>query len=102
SDGLFFKSILKLPRMKNQPAVPVGAVRTNQGQNILWVIKDGKAHRQVVQQGPQNGDWVMIRRGVNIGQTVAVGGVGSLIDGYPVTTSPVDSLVNRTSYGAVR
>ncbi|HYW34540.1 MAG TPA: efflux RND transporter periplasmic adaptor subunit, partial [Balneolaceae bacterium] len=47
SDGLFFKSILKLPRMKNQPAVPVGAVRTNQGQNILWVIKDGKAHRQV-------------------------------------------------------
>ena len=95
SDGLFFKATMKLPKIKNQPAVPVGAVQQNQGQNILWVIKNGEAHRQVVEEGPQNGNWQMIRQGITIGQTIAVGGVGSLIDGYPVTTTPVDSLSNR-------
>jgi membrane fusion protein (multidrug efflux system) len=90
--GLFFKADFALPKMKNQPAVPAEAVQKSRGQDILWVIKHGRAHRQVVQTGPQNGGWVMIRQGVQKGDTVAVGGVGSLIDGYPVNTSAVDSL----------
>jgi membrane fusion protein (multidrug efflux system) len=90
--GLFFKADFALPEMKDQPAVPAEAVQKSRGQDILWVIKHGEAHRQVVQTGPQNGGWVMIRQGVQMGETVAVGGVGSLIDGYPVTTREVDSL----------
>lgn len=92
-DGLFFKADFKLPKLINKPAVPEKAIHKSRGQTILWVINHGKAHRQVVQPGPQNGNWVMIRKGVQAGEKVAVGNASSLIDGYPVTTSPVDSLL---------
>jgi membrane fusion protein (multidrug efflux system) len=92
-DGLFFKADFQLPELEGKPAVPEKVVQKNHGQNILWIIKHGKAHRQVVEPGPQKGNWVMIRQGAQVGETVAVSGVSSLIDGYPVTTSPVDSLM---------
>lgn len=91
-DGLFFKADFHLPELQNKAAVPAKAIQKDRGEDILWVIKHGKAHRQIVDKGPKNGHWVMIRQGITIGATVAVDGVSSLIDGYPVTTAPVDSL----------
>lgn len=91
-DGLFFKADFKLPELRDKPAVPAKAIQKDQGQDILWIIKNGRAHRQVVAKGPENGNWVMIRQGVKIGETIAVNGVSSLIDDYPVKTTAADSL----------
>jgi RND family efflux transporter MFP subunit len=91
-DGLFFTADFHLPKLKGQPAVPEKAVQKSRGDNILWVVDHGKAHRRIVQKGAKNGNWVMIRQGVHPGETIAVSGVSSLIDGYPVSTSVVDSL----------
>jgi RND family efflux transporter MFP subunit len=89
-DGLFFTADFHLPKLKDQPAVPEKAVQKNRGQTILWMINHGKAYRRVIQEGPKNGNWVMVRHGAHVGETVAVEGVESLIEGYPVSTSPVD------------
>jgi RND family efflux transporter MFP subunit len=90
-DGLFFTADFHLPKLKDQPAVPEKAVQKNRGQTILWMINHGKAHRRVIQEGPKNGNWVMIRQGVHVGETVAVSGVSSLINDYPVSATPVSS-----------
>jgi RND family efflux transporter MFP subunit len=101
-DGLFFKANFHLPKVKNQPAVPKKAVQKSRGENILWIINHGKAHRRVIRKGVKNGNWVMIRQGVDVGETVAVGGISSLINGYPVKSSPVDSLKGRASLSGNR
>ncbi len=83
-DGLFCTGVFNLPEMKNKPAVPKEALDEHEGQAIVWIIKDGKAHMQDVTEGPTSGDWVMIEKGLNIGENVAVTGTSILIDGYPV------------------
>ena len=83
-DGLFCTGVFNLPEMKNKPAVPKEALDEHEGQAIVWVIKDGKAHMQDVTEGPASGDWVMIEKGLNVGEQVAVSGTSILIDGYPV------------------
>lgn len=83
-DGLFCTGTFNLPTLKNKPAVPKDALDEQEGQSIVWVIKDGKAHQQQVTEGVTDGNWVMIDKGVKIGDTVAISGTSILIDGYPV------------------
>lgn len=85
-DGLFCTGDFKLPVLKDQPAVPKDALSEQQGQTIVWVIKNGKAHQRQVTKGITEGNWVMIDSGLNIGEKVAVSGTSVLIDGYPVKT----------------
>lgn len=87
-DGLFCTGDFQLPALKNQPAVPEGALDEQEGQTIVWVIKDGKAHQRQVTKGATEGNWVMIDKGLQIGEKVAVSGISVLIDGYPVRTDP--------------
>jgi len=82
--GLFCTSSLELPTFKDQPAVPEEALNEDEGQAIVWVIKDGKAQKRQVTKGVTQGNWVMIDSGLKIGEQVAVSGTSTLIDGYPV------------------
>ena len=85
-NGLFCTGSFELPTLKNKPAVPEGALNEDEGQTIVWVIKDGKAYERQVTKGVSQGDWVMIDKGLKIGERVAVSGTSVLIDGYPVKT----------------
>lgn len=83
-NGLFCTGSFELPSLNDQPAVPEGALDEEEGQAIVWVIKDGKAHQRQVTKGATQGKWVMIDKGLKIGERVAVSGTSVLIDGYPV------------------
>jgi len=83
-NGLFCTGAFELPTLKNQPAVPEDAIIENEGQTVVWVIKDGKAQQREVTKGATQGNWVMIDKGLEIGERVAVSGTSVLIDGYPV------------------
>ena len=85
-DGMFCVGNFNLPTLKNKPAVPKDAIGESEGQSIVWLIRNGKAHQQQVTEGVSDGKWVMIDSGVKIGDTVAVSGTSILIDGYPVHT----------------
>lgn len=85
-DGLFCTGTFELPTLKDQPAVPKDALSEQEGQTIVWVIKNGEAHQRQVTKGISEGNWVMIDNGLQIGEKVAVSGTSTLIDGYPVRT----------------
>lgn len=82
--GLFVTGAFNLPDATDQLAVPREAVESREGETIVWVIKKGKAHRRVVSEGPSNENWVMISGGLQLGEVVAVEGLGVLINDYPV------------------
>lgn len=86
-DGLFCTGVFNLSTLKNQPSIPKDAITEHEGQTIVWVIKNGKAHMQNISEGPTNGDYVMIENGLKIGEQVATSGTSILIDGYPVKVS---------------
>ena len=86
--GMFCSANFDLPALKNQPAIPQDAIDQQEGRSIVWVIRNGKAYSQEIQEGQSSGNWVMINNGLKIGETVAVSGKSILIDGYPVNTKP--------------
>jgi RND family efflux transporter MFP subunit len=64
--------------------VPKAAVRSESGQTIVFVVKEGRAERRAVTAGPADGDQVEILSGLNAGDRVVVEGHESLVDGVRV------------------
>jgi HlyD family secretion protein len=77
------------PQTTDAPAkprlfVPKGAVRTDSGQAIVFVVRDDRAERRAVKTGATDGDQVEIISGLNAGERIVVEGVGTLADGARV------------------
>lgn len=54
--------------------VPIGAVhRDEQGDSFVWVVNDGRAHRQTIETGGDVGDKVRVASGLTGGEAVIVG-----------------------------
>lgn len=68
----------------NHLVVPVSAIVENNGQNYLFVIKDGIAKKTTVVTGLQNDKEVEILKGLKGGETVAVTNASHLFDSMPV------------------
>jgi len=64
--------------------VPKGAVRTDAGQSIVFVVRDDRAERRAVKGGVTEGDQIEIISGLNAGERIVVDGVGTLTDGARV------------------
>jgi len=67
-----------------QVFVPAAAVRTEQGQPVVWVVRDDRLHRVVVEAGPVSGGQRRIRSGLVGGERIVVEGPGNLEDGARV------------------
>lgn len=65
--------------------VPKTAVRQQDGRDIVWVVRDGKAERRAVTVGGTTGDEVSIAAGLSAGESVVVDGPENLSDGQNVT-----------------
>ena len=65
-------------------AVPLYAVITRNGENIVYVVADGKAHSRNVRLGLQEGWRIQVTIGLESGDLVAVVGHRGLSDGQPV------------------
>ena len=65
--------------------VPASAVRDENGKNIAWVVRDGKAERRAITIAMKTGDEVTVAGGLNSGDRVVVEGGEDLTDGARVT-----------------
>jgi hypothetical protein len=61
--------------------VPAGAVRTEGGGSIVWVVREGRAARTPVEAGPVSGGRREVRSGLGGGETLVVDPPGTLKDG---------------------
>ena len=64
--------------------VPSSAVRDEQGQPVVWVVREGLVFRTPVVAGPVSGGRREIRSGLNGGEQVVIGGPATLEDGAVV------------------
>jgi hypothetical protein len=64
--------------------VPISAVFTQEGQNFLYVVADGRARKRAVSLGAKSGPEAQILSGLQAGEAVAVSNVGLLWDGAEV------------------
>ncbi len=64
--------------------IPSSAVRQDDGRQVVFVVKDGKAERRAVSLGAQRGADVEVTAGIAAGDVVVVNGPSELRDGQPV------------------
>jgi RND family efflux transporter MFP subunit len=64
--------------------VPKGAVRTDGGQSIVFVVREDRAERRAVKVGDTDGDRVEIVSGLSSGDRIVVEGHDGLADGSRV------------------
>ncbi len=64
--------------------VPLRSVRAESGTSYVFVIKDGRSEKRIVQLGQADADLVEIKSGVAAGEQVATSNVELLNDGTPV------------------
>jgi RND family efflux transporter MFP subunit len=65
--------------------VPKTALRKIDGQDVVFVVRDGVAERRAVTVGPAEGEQVEIVSGLQLGESVIVEGPPTLADGARVT-----------------
>jgi len=64
--------------------VPTSAVRSADGRDVVFVVKDGKAERRAVKIGAADGDQMEIASGLAAGEQVVTDGPATLKDGDTV------------------
>jgi membrane fusion protein (multidrug efflux system) len=82
--GQFATVRILQPQTAAAVLVPVRAVRAESGTNYVFVIKDGRAEKRIVQLGQAEADLVEIKSGLVAGEQVATSNVELLNDGTPV------------------
>ncbi len=65
-------------------SVPRSAVRSDNGRDTVWVVRDGRARRQTVTLGESAGERVTIARGLGAGERVVVDAPARLREGARV------------------
>ncbi|MEW8958826.1 MAG: efflux RND transporter periplasmic adaptor subunit [Moorella sp. (in: firmicutes)] len=81
--GMTARAVFKLTAPEGV-VIPLAAVRTEGGGDYVFVVKDGKVERRPVTLGLRNEDRVMVLKGLEVGEEVAVTNVGVLQDGMAV------------------
>jgi HlyD family secretion protein len=76
------------PALRPRVTVPADGVHSDGGQTIVWLVKDGRLERRVVDAGPTSGGLREVRSGLVGGETLLVGGVENPADGMRVTVKP--------------
>jgi RND family efflux transporter MFP subunit len=68
--------------------VPADAVRSDNGRDVVWVVRDGRLQRRDVDAGPVSGSFREIRAGLSGGEQLLVGGVETPKEGQRVKVGP--------------
>jgi multidrug efflux pump subunit AcrA (membrane-fusion protein) len=66
--------------------LPVAAIRTDGGQTVVWVVRDGRLESRAVEAGPASGGFRELRSGLSGGELVVVGGIETPRAGMRVRT----------------
>jgi HlyD family secretion protein len=82
--GQFATVRILQPQTSSAVLVPLRSLRAESGTSYVFVIKDGRAEKRIVQLGQSEADLVEIKSGIVAGEQVATGNVELLNDGTPV------------------
>ncbi len=74
------------PVERSRILVPADAVRSDNGRDIVWIVRDGRLRRRDVDAGPVSGNFREIRSGLSGGEQLLVGGVETPREGQRVKT----------------
>ncbi len=69
-----------VPRIR----APAAAVRVENGQTVVWIVRDGRLEQRAVQAGPVSGGFREIRSGLSGGELLLVSGVDAPRPGMSV------------------
>lgn len=101
-------TILTQGRDSSVATVPASAIRTVNGESVVFVVQDGRIAQRAVSLGARDAqrDVIEVRAGVPVGAVVLIDPVASLRDGTPVRmlADSTPSLMSRgtTAKGGVR
>ena len=68
--------------------VPAEAVRSDNGRDVVWIVRDGRLQSRDVDAGPVSGNFREIRSGLSGGEQLLVGGVETPKAGQRVKVGP--------------
>ncbi len=68
--------------------VPAEAVRSDNGRDMVWIIRDGRLQSRDVDAGPVSGNFREIRSGLSGGEQLLVGGIETPREGQRVKVGP--------------
>ena len=88
--GMFIEARLATATRPDAVVVPEDAVLSLLGARVVWAVKDGKADRREVELGVRTPGFVEVRKGVQAGEQVVVGGAERLQPGAPVSPTVVN------------
>ncbi|MCY6370993.1 efflux RND transporter periplasmic adaptor subunit [Clostridium ganghwense] len=72
--GMFGKVYFKTDFINNVIVVKSEAILVEEGKTIIYVVKDGKAHKKEVEVGMDNGKYTEIKSGIQEGEQIIVKG----------------------------
>jgi len=67
--------------------VPAEAVRSDNGRDVVWIVRDGRLQKRDVDAGPVSGNFREIRSGLAGGEQLLVGGIETPREGQRVKLS---------------
>jgi RND family efflux transporter MFP subunit len=76
------------PAPKPRVSVPAEAVQSDGGATVVWVVRDGRLERRVVDAGPVSGGLREVRTGLSGGERLVVSGLEHPAPGMRVTVAP--------------
>jgi multidrug efflux pump subunit AcrA (membrane-fusion protein) len=82
---------LEIEKLPNVLVIPDSALAVEGTKKLIWVVRDGTAHRVQVETGLDDGNQVEIRSGLKRGEQVVFAGKDGLAEGKVVQASTVDS-----------
>ncbi|MPY90144.1 MAG: efflux RND transporter periplasmic adaptor subunit [Luteitalea sp.] len=74
----------KTTEIRPRTLVPKGALRSVDGRDVVFVVREGRAERRAVRVGTADGDQVEVLSGLNAGERVVIDGPADLVDGTTV------------------
>jgi hypothetical protein len=75
------------PAERPRIIVPSEAVRSDNGRDVVWVVRDGRLQKRDVDAGPVSGNFREIRSGLSGGEQLLVAGVETPREGQRVKLS---------------
>jgi len=82
--GMFGRAEIVLRSNPQAILIPIQALVSEEDKDFVFVLRDGKAYRRIVQKGLIKEPLVEITRGLTPGEQVITAGYGYLKDGTPV------------------
>ena len=85
--GMFGRAEILLRSNPGALIIPIQALVNEGDRDLVYIFKDGNAHRRVIRKGLVQDTQVEVLQGLNVGERVITAGHGFLKDGMPVRLS---------------